>query len=274
MTFDVLPDDLAGALATHQARLGAFGRLHYLGDVDSTNTAALALAHAGAAEGSAVLADTQRAGRGRLGRTWFSPPAAGLYLSVIVRPPRGTAGVALLTLAAGVAVARAIQRASGLAIELKWPNDLVVGRPWRKLGGLLCESAGSGAVVEAVVVGIGLNVRSAAYPPEIADRATSLEAELGRAGRSRARCSSRSSPRSVTSPRRLWAGERRWICDAWRRFARAGLGGAVAKWTDHDVRWRGVVRDIDEDGGLLVDVNGQTRRITAGEVIWERLSRE
>ena len=273
MTFDVLPEDLAGALATEQARLGAFGRLRYLADVDSTNTVALALAHAGAAEGTAVLADTQRAGRGRLGRTWFSPPAAGLYLSVVVRPPRGTAGLTLLTLAAGVAAARAIQDASGLAIELKWPNDLVAGRPWRKLGGLLCESAGSGAVVEAVVVGIGLNVRSAAYPPDIADRATSLETELGRpVDRAALLVEILAALGHITG--RLWAGERRWICEAWRQFARAGLGGAVAKWTDHDRRWRGVVRDIDEDGGLLVDVNGQTRRVIAGEIIWERLSRE
>ncbi len=180
MTFELLPDDLAGALAAHQTRLGPFGHLHYVTDVDSTNTAAMALAHAGAAEGTAVLAGAQRAGRGRLGRTWFSPPGAGLYLSVIVRPPAGAQGLALLTLAAGVAVAQAIEEATGLAIELKWPNDLVAGRPWRKLGGLLCESAGSGAFVDAVVIGIGLNVRPSAYPPAIADRATSLEAELGR----------------------------------------------------------------------------------------------
>ena len=127
----------------------------------------MALAHAGAAEGTAVLAGAQRAGRGRLGRTWFSPPGAGLYLSV----DRAAAGRRAGT---GVADAgrrrrgrrRRFEAATGLAIELKWPNDLVTGRPWRKLGGLLCESAGSGAFVDAVVVGIGVNVRPAAYPPD------------------------------------------------------------------------------------------------------------
>jgi BirA family transcriptional regulator, biotin operon repressor / biotin---[acetyl-CoA-carboxylase] ligase len=252
--------------------LGPFGHLHYVTDIDSTNTAAMALAHGGAAEGTAVLAGAQRAGRGRLGRTWFSPPGAGLYLSVIVRPQAGAQGLALLTLAAGVAVAQAIEEATGLAIELKWPNDLVAGRPWRKLGGLLCEAAGSGAFVDAVVIGIGLNVRPSAYPPAIADRATSLEAELGRdVDRARLLVEILASIANATG--RLWAGDRRWICDEWRRFARAGLGGAIANWTDHDARWRGAVRDIDDDGGLIVEINGQTRRLIAGEVIWERLSR-
>src|SRR5262245_33209045 len=151
---DRLPTDLAEALESSASRLGDFSRLHYFGEVGSTNDVALALAAAGAGEGTAVLTDQQRTGRGRLGRTWFSPPGAGMYLSVIVRP--GDADwLSLTTLAAGVAVARAVASVSALPIGLKWPNDLVIGRPWRKVGGVLCESAGSGSEIDAVVVGIG-----------------------------------------------------------------------------------------------------------------------
>jgi BirA family biotin operon repressor/biotin-[acetyl-CoA-carboxylase] ligase len=77
-------------------------------------------------------------------------------------------------------VAEAVSQTAGRPVELKWPNDVVIGRPWRKVGGLLCESVATGGRIEAVVVGIGINLRSAAYPAEIAHRATSIETELGR----------------------------------------------------------------------------------------------
>ena len=115
-----------------------------------------------------------------------SPPGAGIYLSSIVRMSGDLAmsgaewPMALLTLAAGVAVAEAVRSTTGLPVELKWPNDLVIGRPWRKLAGVLCESVGVGARVDAIVVGIGVNLRAAAYPPELAGQATSIEIELGR----------------------------------------------------------------------------------------------
>ena len=135
--------------------MGPFHRLHCYRDVGSTNDIALSRAAAGAVAGSAVLADHQGSGRGRLGRTWFSPPGAGLYLSAIIRP--GAADwLPLTTLAAGVAVARALASVSALPIGLKWPNDLVIGQPWRKMGGVLCESSGSGAEIDALVVGAGL----------------------------------------------------------------------------------------------------------------------
>jgi BirA family biotin operon repressor/biotin-[acetyl-CoA-carboxylase] ligase len=175
--FDPPPADVVRALDEAAARLGGFCRLRYRAEVRSTNDLALSLALAGEPAGTIVLADGQHAGRGRRGHDWFSPPGAGLYLSVIVRPRGPAQGTALVTLAAGVAVADAVRAVSALPVELKWPNDLVVGRPWRKLGGVLSEAAGT---IDAVVVGIGVNLLQAAYPREIADRATSVEAELGR----------------------------------------------------------------------------------------------
>ncbi len=269
-----LPADLAGSLASAAPRLGSFGQLHYHADVDSTNDLALALAASGAPEGVSVLADAQRSGRGRRGTSWFSPPGAGIYLSVIVRPTGREAALSLATLGAGVAVARAIRAATGLDVELKWPNDVVVGRPWRKLAGLLCEASGVGDErVAAVVVGIGVNVQPAAYPPDIADRATSLEAELGR-GVDRPALVVEILADLADVMRRLWAGEGAWVVGEWRRFGHAGLGGATVRWNDRGVDRRGAARDIDLDGALVVDADGRTERLVAGEVTWERLSRE
>ncbi len=123
-------------------------------------------------------------------------------------------------------MARAIRAATGLDVELKWPNDVVLGRPWRKLAGVLCEASGVGDErVAAVVVGIGVNLQPAAYPPDIADRATSLEAELGR-GVERPALVVEILAGLADVTRRLWAGEGAWVAGrvaavrprrAWRR---------------------------------------------------------
>src|SRR5262252_8426997 len=124
-----LPSDFAEAFS--RVDLGRFGRpALYFSTIGSTNDIASMLANSGDHEGAVVIAETQTAGRGRRGRVWFSPPGAGLYISVLlvparaVRPDRATA---LLTLAAGVALAEAVERATGLAPAIKWPNDLLVG---------------------------------------------------------------------------------------------------------------------------------------------------
>src|SRR5262249_40520503 len=128
-------------------------------------------------EGFIVVADEQTAGRGRRGRTWFSPPGAGLYVSVVLAPATARVDPAratlLTTLCAGVALVEGVERAPGLRADLKWPNDLHVSR--RKLAGILAEGAGN-----TVVLGYGVNVATAALPPELRERATSLETELGR----------------------------------------------------------------------------------------------
>src|SRR5690242_19863216 len=180
MTVQV-PDELAPALAAAAGRLGPFeARIRFMPSVGSTNDVAAALAQAGAGEGTTIVAEHQTAGRGRRGRTWFSPPGAGLYVSVVLRPGDSdslTPAVTLLTLAAGVALAEGVRAATGLPVGIKWPNDLVVER--RKLAGILAEAVGSPGV-SAIILGFGINIRPAAYPPEIASRATSLESELGR----------------------------------------------------------------------------------------------
>jgi BirA family biotin operon repressor/biotin-[acetyl-CoA-carboxylase] ligase len=254
--------------------------LRHFGEVDSTNDVALKLAAAGAPEGTAVLADTQRAGRGRRGRSWFSPPGAGLYLSCILRwspgpsgpgPGPGAGPPLHLTLAAGVAAASAIQSVTALPVELKWPNDLVIGRPWRKLGGILCESVAAGSRVSAVVVGIGINLQPAAYPAELSRTATSIEVELGRPVE-RAPLVEACLAHLFAIVARLRGGESSSVLDEWRRFGRAGLENAPVRWHDQGGERRGRARDIAADGALIVErveAGGTAERILSGEVTWE-----
>ena len=210
-----------------------------------------------------VVADEQTAGRGRRGHAWFSPPGAGLYVSVVlapatarIDPPRATM---LLTLAAGVAIAEGIAAAAGLAAELKWPNDLVAGG--RKLAGILAEGHGN-----IVVLGYGINVLATAFPPELRDRATSLESELGHPA-----------DRELVLDDTLAALSRRYddlvdgrfdaILDAWRARA-PKASGAHVRWTANGVTFDGVTQGIDDHGALLVQTGGRLERITSGEIQW------
>jgi BirA family biotin operon repressor/biotin-[acetyl-CoA-carboxylase] ligase len=266
--FDPPPADIVRALDATAARLGGFDRLRYRAEVRSTNDCALSLALAGEPAGTIVLADVQHAGRGRRGHDWFSPPGAGLYLSVIVRPRGSAQGTALVTLAAGVAAADAVRAVSALPVELKWPNDLVVGRPWRKCGGVLCEAVGTGPRIDAVVVGIGLNLSRAVYPARVGSRATSIEVELGRpVDRAPVLVEILAGMRTMMEV--LDAGDCERVCAEWRRLGQRGLAGAPVRWLDHDVQRRGRARGIDVDGALLVERDGQVERVIAGDVEWE-----
>jgi BirA family biotin operon repressor/biotin-[acetyl-CoA-carboxylase] ligase len=153
------------------------GKLHYAPVTASTNTNALAAAKVGAPHGSVFFADEQTAGRGRGGHTWHSAPGDGLYVSVLLRPTLPASTLPLLPLAAGLAAASAIQQATSLAIDLRWPNDLLIGP--RKLGGILVEARTESASIAHAVVGIGINVHHRAFPADLATPATSLDLETG-----------------------------------------------------------------------------------------------
>lgn len=150
---------------------------HYFPSVTSTMDVARALAVGGAPEGSVVLAEEQRQGRGRLGRAWLSPPGGNLTLSIILRPTLRE--LSRLTMVASLAVVQAIRQVATQEAAIKWPNDVLISG--RKICGLLVDSQLQGEAVEWAVVGIGLNVNmEPAFFPEIADSATSLYRELGR----------------------------------------------------------------------------------------------
>jgi BirA family biotin operon repressor/biotin-[acetyl-CoA-carboxylase] ligase len=249
-------------LDAYAARLGMFaGDVTWYSEIGSTNDVALRLAERGAADGTVVGADLQTAGRGRQGRAWSSPPGAGLYVSAILRPSAAIAP--LLTIAAGVSVAEGIREATGLTTDLKWPNDVYAGG--RKVAGILAESGMSDARLNHVVLGFGINVNRANYPPEVAARATSIEHELGRPidrGLVLASCLS-----ALTVRYRQLQMAPHAVLDAWRSHAVSMLNRRV----ECTVGLRsvaGVAEDIDERGALVVRVGDEIVRVISGEVVW------
>ena len=127
-------------------------------------------AAAGCAHGTAIVSDQQTGGIGRQGHAWHSEPASGLYVSVVLRIAEPTP---ILTLALGLATVDAIRNVAGLACDLRWPNDVLIGE--RKLAGILVQMAGT-----AAIAGIGINVNHNAFPSELANLATSLYLQTGR----------------------------------------------------------------------------------------------
>jgi BirA family transcriptional regulator, biotin operon repressor / biotin---[acetyl-CoA-carboxylase] ligase len=153
-------------------------KLHFAPTTDSTNTDALEAARAGAPHSSVYFADEQLAGRGRGDHAWLSTAGQGLYVSILLRPPMPAAQLALLPLAAGLAAANAIHATTGLTVDLRWPNDLLIGP--RKVGGILVESKIEFGGVAHAVVGIGINVHQRGFPADLATPATSLDLETGK----------------------------------------------------------------------------------------------
>ena len=273
-----LPDDLAEALDRARALRGHLGDpVFFLPTTGSTNDVAARLAAAGATDGTMVVAETQTEGRGRLGRTWFSPPGAGLYVSIVMRlgPQEGRTQSgsrpgppvslpARLTLLAGVALADAVRTETGLPAEIKWPNDLVCGG--RKLAGILAEAVAWEGTLEYIILGVGMNVRAAAYPPGIANRASSLEAELGRSvdrGAVLARLLANLS-RARDAHTRDDVGA--WFA-RWRELSPSGVGASV-EWRAPDGLRRGRTGGLDVDGALLIHTTRGVERVLAGEIIW------
>jgi BirA family biotin operon repressor/biotin-[acetyl-CoA-carboxylase] ligase len=173
--------DLAALEATGETGLGGTvfaGKLHFSPTTDSTNSDAVDAARNGAPHGSVYFADEQRAGRGRGDHAWHSAAGEGLYLSVLLRPLIPAVRLPLLPLAAGLAAAEAIHSVASLTVDLRWPNDLLIGP--HKAGGILVEAKSKGSAAAFAVVGIGINVHQRAFAPDLAASATSLDLETGR----------------------------------------------------------------------------------------------
>src|SRR5262245_14711674 len=266
---DTIPLEFAAALAATVAERGVFGaRLQYFAKTGSTNDLAAAAAERGEPEGTTFVAGAQTAGRGRRGRVWFSPPGSGLYLSTIIR----RASVApWLTLAGGVAVAEGVRVATGLPVQIKWPNDIVsvsgTGfRARRKIAGILAEASSGPDGVQHVVLGIGINIGPASFPPELSDRAGAVETELGRAVDAGAVLA------------QVLAALNRVLLDVehagppslftrWLELAPSAVGERIEWDGPHGVQ-TGVSAGLAEDGALLARTPDGLARIIAGEVRW------
>jgi BirA family transcriptional regulator, biotin operon repressor / biotin---[acetyl-CoA-carboxylase] ligase len=178
-----VPDILTADTLRQRLRGSLFGKhiIHFF-KVDSTNRVALDLGHAGEPEGVVVLAEEQTDGRGRSGRSWHSERAAGIYVTLLLRPRLAPVQAPLLTMMAGLSAHTAVQRVTGLSVDLKWPNDLLI--QGKKVGGILTEMHAEPTLVRFVIVGIGINVNQQKFPGELAASSTSLRIETG-SGQSR-----------------------------------------------------------------------------------------
>jgi BirA family biotin operon repressor/biotin-[acetyl-CoA-carboxylase] ligase len=154
------------------------GKLHFFRVTGSTNSDAIAAARNAAPHGSVYFSDEQTTGRGRGDHGWVSAASEGLYVSALLRPQIHAARLPLLPLAAGLAAADAIRAVSSLTVDLRWPNDLLIGP--RKTGGILIEAGTNSEGLLHAVLGIGINVHQRAFPAGLATPATSLDLESGR----------------------------------------------------------------------------------------------
>jgi BirA family transcriptional regulator, biotin operon repressor / biotin---[acetyl-CoA-carboxylase] ligase len=232
-----------------------------LDTVDSTNTEALNQARRGADEGLCVVARQQTAGRGRHGRIWISPPDAGLYLSLVLRPAAEPRFFPLLTFAAAVAVYETLKN-FGLAPDIKWANDVLVRG--KKIFGILAET-GETPKGLAVVVGIGLNLKSVNFPAELNETATSIEAETALA----------------PDGGELLENLTRFLIYYYQVFQSAGGAGKIRRaWAERSSYFSGkevkvalagetfcgTTRGIEESGALRVEAGGEIKIIHAGDV--------
>jgi len=266
---DGRPDVLTAEVVGGALARGRFGRpWHAAGEVESTNDWARALAAAGAPEGAVATAEVQLAGRGRGGRVWFSPGDWGLWMSVVLRPEASPDRTPELTLVAGLALADAVTELARVELELKWPNDLIVGG--RKVAGILTEGRTFGGRLASAVVGIGVNVNTPteAFPAALGGRAGSLLGATGRPFR-----------RSVLAARLLAALEARyrlWQAEGFAGLredylARLAWRGDLVEVREGSTAQAGRVEDVDESGQLrLSRDDGSTLVVRVGEVSLRR----
>jgi BirA family biotin operon repressor/biotin-[acetyl-CoA-carboxylase] ligase len=281
-----------------RAQAGAFAHhVSVRATTGSTNDEVARAAVEGAPEGYTVIAAEQTAGRGRRGASWHSPAAHGLYVSTLLRPDRwsalageqGAAASSLVTLMAGVAVAEAVREACGAAVELKWPNDVMVrsrrqsavdtrqaGLPsaqpgWRKLAGILAEGASDGGVLRTVVVGVGINVLRSDAPPDVAARMITLEDLAPASCEPLALVSAVVAAlleRMHTGVGALAAGDLVRVRESWLALA-PSVDGTPVRWHHHGVTHSGRARGIDQSGALRVQVAAAAEMLVhGGEVEW------
>jgi BirA family transcriptional regulator, biotin operon repressor / biotin---[acetyl-CoA-carboxylase] ligase len=242
-------------------------QINYFEEVGSTQRVAAEMAEEGAPAGTVVIAELQTAGRGRLGRSWHSPPGVNLYATIILRPRIPLIEVPRLSLVAGVAAAEALETVAPGIVTLKWPNDVWLRS--RKAGGIIAEAVtGSGQQLSCVLIGIGLNLNLALedIPSDLQNKATSVKIAIGR------ECSrpeiaaalfNRLHSRYMETEAEGFAAIRpvfeRYMALKGRRVTVVEAGSPTV----------GVVRGVGVDGALLLETDAGTARVMAGDVTVE-----
>ncbi len=229
--------------------------------IDSTNNCAKAVAGCGAIEGTVVITENQTEGKGRHGRTWLSSPEENLMFSLVLRPKVAAESLNLLPLYVAVAVTEAIEKTTGLKVECKWPNDLLVNG--KKLAGILIEGSVKQNAVEYVVIGIGINVNQTMFPPSLGMKATSVKLE-----------SSRSFVREDLFRAILHSLEKTYF-----QASPSGFQSILPDWISHTSMINkpisvslqgsvisGVVKGLSPEGGLILQTEESEKTLYAGDV--------
>jgi BirA family biotin operon repressor/biotin-[acetyl-CoA-carboxylase] ligase len=262
---DAIPDRMLPHEIRFRLKTRFLGKaIHYYEELGSTNDVALELAANGAPEGTIVVAENQTKGRGRFGRTWFSPPGKSLILSLVLRPSFAPGRVSQLGIATAVSAAVCLRDLFDLPALIKWPNDIYVRE--KKAGGILTELGAELDLIHHAVVGIGinLNVERHEIPSRLRHNCTSVRIETGK------KCD-----RIEVLVRLLRELEKRY-----RRLIREGFSPIVEEWvelsltlgrqveaTSEGRRLIGYPTGLDEDGSLLLRLDsGITRRISSGDI--------
>jgi len=221
--------------------------------VPSTIDAASSLAQEGAREGTVVVAESQSGGRGRLGRKWSSPSGVGIWTSIILRPSIPPRDAPKLTLMTAVAVATVLREQYSLDARIKWPNDVIIGG--RKICGALTELVAEQDAVRYLITSFGLNVNQtrSKFPAEVRDIATSMRIEAGR---------------KLDRPE-VFRRVLRSLDEQYAEFKKSGGGNILARWRElsctlgrhvkvqlRDGRVEGVARDVEDDGSIILDIDG------------------
>jgi BirA family transcriptional regulator, biotin operon repressor / biotin---[acetyl-CoA-carboxylase] ligase len=239
---------------------GTRWKLRWVPSTGSTNDDLVAAARDGAPDGTVLVADHQTGGRGRQARRWEAPPGSSLLVSILLRPTLDPARLHLLTTAVAVAAAEAVEEATGVAVQLKWPNDLVVDD--RKLAGILAEGVWDGDHLDAVVVGLGLNVAwGGGFPAHLAGLSVALD-QLTDIDVERADLLAALLLRLDALVADIDGGD---LLDRWRARA-ATLGRQVRVVLVSGEAVEGTAVDLTPDGHLLVDTGEGEEEVTAGDV--------
>lgn len=235
-------------------------KLFVFESIDSTNACAKTLAEAGSEEGTVVAADFQTSGRGRLGRAWLAEPNTNLLFSVLLRPPSQKHAAGLLTFYAAVSVARAVESATGLSVECKWPNDLLLSR--KKFCGILLENSLEKDRLAYAVIGIGVNVNQRSFDRFLSS-ATSLSNELGKAV-DRADLFKRILLELDAQYKSICAGQSERILSEWN--SRCRMYGQEITVSQHNETISGTAVGLSDEGGLILRTPAGNKTIFAGDV--------
>jgi len=256
------PDRLFPFLVNQDLRTEFIGRkIYYHQEISSTMDEAMRLGLEGAPEGSVVLSETQKKGRGRLGREWSSPKFKGVYLSLMLRPKIAPSQISLLTLLAAVSVCQAIKEVTAEIVQIKWPNDLLIHH--KKVGGILTELNAEMDKVKFIIIGIGINVNNDKKSLPVG--ATSLKEQL----------------KQEISRIRLLQEILLGIEINYKLLQKEGGESIISKWREYNItlgrrvriqyqnrQIEGEAADIDKDGALLLrSDSGLTQRVTAGDIV-------